>query len=200
MTLLFFRFHICDNFVSFHACWTALPHPATNNEQSRYFECDDSDLFMGDCYEYSVASDEQDDDIEECSFYKYSIQQSENCNSNSMSFRTSDGNSSNNILATSHIATTNISHSQENILHGNCMGMCDKGIQYDESLFVQNDENEEDDEEKKAQVPGAAIPEVNNDWRNRLVLYVLYSINLRKYRISRMEAKIKFRLSFFIVI
>uniref|UniRef100_T1GC09 DUF4802 domain-containing protein n=1 Tax=Megaselia scalaris TaxID=36166 RepID=T1GC09_MEGSC len=77
--------------------------------QSRYFECDDSDLFMGDCYEYSVASDEQDDDIEECSFYKYSIQQSENCNSNSMSFRSSDGNSSNNILATSHIATTNIS-------------------------------------------------------------------------------------------
>lgn len=70
---------------------------------------------MDDCYDYI----ETDDDIEECSFYKYPIQQGTNNGS---------------------IATTTIVHHpetcpQENLLHSNCMEMCDKEIQYDETLF-----------------------------------------------------------------
>lgn len=72
---------------------------------------------MDDCYEYI----EQDDDMEECSFYKYPIQQ---------------GGSS------SSSTTTTLVHPetcpQENLLHSNCMEMCDKEIQYDESLFGDN--------------------------------------------------------------
>ncbi|KAL5286911.1 hypothetical protein ACFFRR_008109 [Megaselia abdita] len=91
--------------------------------QSRYFECDDSDFFMDDCYEYI----EQDDDIEECSFYKYPIQQS--------------GSSSGSGSGTSSITTTIVHPEtcpQENLLHSNCMEMCDKEIQYDEGLFEDN--------------------------------------------------------------
>lgn len=117
-----------------------------HHQQSRYFECDDSDFFMDDCYEYI----EQDDDMEECSFYKYPIQQS-SCDNN---------------------RTTTIVHPescpQENLLHSNCMEMCDKEIQYDESLFEDNDGDGDSD------AAAAAVTELNEediDWRNRWVSY-----------------------------
>lgn len=106
--------------INFHALYDSILLFACSRGQSRYFECDDSDFFMDDCYEYI----EQDDDMEECSFYKYPIQQG-----------------SGTFSATSSIPTTIVHPEtcpQENLLHSNCMEMCDKEIQYDESLFGDN--------------------------------------------------------------
>lgn len=82
---------------------------------------------MDDCYEYI----EQDDDMEECSFYKYPIQQQSS----------GSGGGSGTASANSSIAATIVHPEtcpQENLLHSNCMEMCDKEIQYDESLFGEN--------------------------------------------------------------